>query len=123
MNGSLYISFFQGQLESVLEQVVQLAVTEITDTVGPSLSSMLLETARKEQENQRLRATVQSPSRAERESGGSAEPEPQRAAPRPAAPRPDSYRQEHKRRAVGKKSGGNVELCLNLQPLDESRRV
>ncbi|KAK7139432.1 hypothetical protein R3I93_016539 [Phoxinus phoxinus] len=60
MNGSLYISFFQGQLESALEQVVQLAVQEITKTVGATLNSMLLETATKEQENQRLRATLQS---------------------------------------------------------------
>lgn len=64
MNGALYISFFQGQLESALEQVVQLAVQEITKTVGATLNSMLLETATKEQENQRLRATIQS-----RESG------------------------------------------------------
>ncbi|XP_026088058.1 zinc finger protein 28 homolog isoform X1 [Carassius auratus] len=60
MNGALYISFFQGQLESALEQVVQLSVQEITNTVGTTLNSMLLETATKEQENQRLRATLQS---------------------------------------------------------------
>ncbi|XP_051948712.1 zinc finger protein 37-like isoform X2 [Xyrauchen texanus] len=60
MNGDLYISFFQGQLESALEQVVQLAVQEITKTAGATLNSMLLETATKEQENQRLRATIQS---------------------------------------------------------------
>ncbi|KAI2653154.1 Protein glass [Labeo rohita] len=60
MNGALYISFFQGQLESALEQVVQLAVQEITKTVGATLNSMLLETATKEQENQRLRATLKS---------------------------------------------------------------
>ncbi|KTG44530.1 hypothetical protein cypCar_00018107 [Cyprinus carpio] len=60
MNGALYISFFQGQLESALEQVVQLSVQEITNTVGATLNSMLLETATKEQENQRLRATLQS---------------------------------------------------------------
>ncbi|TRY96287.1 hypothetical protein DNTS_024017 [Danionella cerebrum] len=67
MNGALYISFFQGQLESALEQVVQLAVQEITKTVGATLNSMLLETATKEQENQRLRVTIQS---RERELGG-----------------------------------------------------
>lgn len=67
MNGALYISFFQGQLESALEQVVQLAVQEITKTVGATLNSMLLETATKEQENQRLRATLQS---REQEYGG-----------------------------------------------------
>lgn len=67
MNGALYISFFQGQLESALEQVVQLAVQEITKTVGSTLNSMLLETATKEQENQRLRTTIQA-----RENGESA---------------------------------------------------
>lgn len=60
MNGALYISFFQGQLESALEQVVQLAVQEITKTVGATLNSMLLETAAKDQENQRLRLKLQS---------------------------------------------------------------
>lgn len=60
MNGAVYISFFQGQLESVLEQVVQLAVQEISKTVGASLNSMLIETAVKEQENQRLRLKLQS---------------------------------------------------------------
>lgn len=59
MNGALYTSFFQGQLESALEQVVQLAVQEITKSVGASLGSMLLETASKEQENQRLRSKLQ----------------------------------------------------------------
>ncbi|KAI5608962.1 zinc finger protein 350 isoform X2 [Silurus asotus] len=100
MNSSLYISFFQGQLESALEQVVQLAVTEITDTVGASLSSMLLETARKEQDNQRLRASIQSAGRPERERGEGAEPEAQHAAPRPLSV-PESLRQEQKKRAVG----------------------
>ncbi|RVE70092.1 hypothetical protein OJAV_G00084160 [Oryzias javanicus] len=51
MNGAVYISFFQGQLESVLEQVVQLAVQEISKTVGASLNALLLETAVKETEN------------------------------------------------------------------------
>ncbi|XP_051992537.1 zinc finger protein 449-like [Xyrauchen texanus] len=60
MNGALYISFFQGQLESALEQVVHLAVQEITKTAGATLNSMLLETSTKEQENLRLRATLQS---------------------------------------------------------------
>lgn len=60
MNGSLYISFFQGQLESTMEQVVQLAVQEITKTVGASLNSLLLETTAKDQENQRLRLRLQS---------------------------------------------------------------
>ncbi|XP_017309935.1 uncharacterized protein si:dkeyp-113d7.10 [Ictalurus punctatus] len=104
MNGALYISFFQGQLESALEQVVQLAVTEITDTVGASLSSMLLETARKEQENQRLRTSIQSPRREEAARGESADPEPQHGVPRPGSlpdPLPDSLRHEQKRRAVG----------------------
>ncbi|KAM6965959.1 uncharacterized protein LKV04_018469 [Tautogolabrus adspersus] len=60
MNGAVYISFFQGQLESVLEQVVQLAVQEISKTVGSSLNTLLLETAVKEQENHRLRLQLQS---------------------------------------------------------------
>ncbi|XP_034448604.1 uncharacterized protein si:dkeyp-113d7.10 isoform X2 [Hippoglossus hippoglossus] len=60
MNGAVYISFFQGQLESVLEQVVQLAVQEISKTVGSSLNGLLLETAVKEQENHRLRVQLQS---------------------------------------------------------------
>lgn len=60
MNGAVYISFFQGQLESVLEQVVQLAVQEISKTVGSSLNTLLLETAVKEQENRRLRHQLQS---------------------------------------------------------------
>ncbi|XP_026180002.1 uncharacterized protein LOC113140427 [Mastacembelus armatus] len=60
MNGPVYISFFQGQLESVLEQVVQLAVQEISKTVGSSLNALLLETATKEQENQRLMLQLQS---------------------------------------------------------------
>uniref|UniRef100_A0AAY4C848 Uncharacterized protein n=1 Tax=Denticeps clupeoides TaxID=299321 RepID=A0AAY4C848_9TELE len=59
MNGTLYISFFQGQLESALEQVVQLAVQEITKTVGASLNALLLETAARDQENQRLRLRLQ----------------------------------------------------------------
>lgn len=60
MNGAVYISFFQGQLESVLEQVVQFAVQEISTTVGSSLNALLLETTVKEQENQRLRVQLQS---------------------------------------------------------------
>nr|XP_040047282.1 pinin [Gasterosteus aculeatus aculeatus] len=59
MNGAVYISFFQGQLESVLEQVVQLAVQEISKTVGSSLNTLLLEAAGKEQENHRLRLRLQ----------------------------------------------------------------
>lgn len=59
MNGAVYISFFQGQLESVLEQVVQLAVQEISKTVGSSLNALLLETAVKEQENRQLRLQLQ----------------------------------------------------------------
>ena len=59
MNGAVYISFFQGQLESVLEQVVQLAVQELSKTVGSSLNGLLLETGAKEQENRRLRGQIQ----------------------------------------------------------------
>ena len=73
MNGAVYISFFQGQLESVLEQVVQLAVQEISKTVGSSLNALLLETAVKEQENRRLRLQLQSrEKRASSEDGGPA---------------------------------------------------
>ncbi|KAM4534590.1 uncharacterized protein V3H82_024505 [Fundulus diaphanus] len=70
MNGAVYISFFQGQLESVLEQVVQLAVQEISKSVGSSLNALLLETAAKEQENRRLRTQLQT-----REGRGSTSPE------------------------------------------------
>ncbi|XP_077386147.1 uncharacterized protein LOC144024005 [Festucalex cinctus] len=59
MNGAVYIPFFQGQLESVLEQVVQLAVHEISSTVGSSLNALLLEAAVQEQENRRLRLRLQ----------------------------------------------------------------
>ncbi|XP_049600353.1 zinc finger protein 394 isoform X2 [Syngnathus scovelli] len=59
MNGTVYIPFFQGQLESVLEQVVQLAVHEISSTVGSSLNALLLEAAVQEQENSRLRLRLQ----------------------------------------------------------------
>ncbi|XP_062845080.1 uncharacterized protein si:dkeyp-113d7.10 [Trichomycterus rosablanca] len=112
MNASLYISFFQGQLESALEQVVQLAVREITGTVGASLSSMLLETARIEQENQRLRASIQSRRGADAQRGenggveaedGQRERGEQRAGHSASQPGSlaDSLRLEHKRRAVG----------------------
>ncbi|XP_061740299.1 uncharacterized protein si:dkeyp-113d7.10 isoform X2 [Nerophis ophidion] len=59
MNGAVYIPFFQGQLESVLEQVVQLAVQEISSTVGSSLNALLLEATVKEQENRRLQLRLQ----------------------------------------------------------------
>lgn len=80
MNGAVYISFFQGQLESVLEQVVQLAVQEISKTVGSSLNTLLLETAVKEQENRRLRLQLQS-----RESRGRASTNPADGGGSPAA--------------------------------------
>lgn len=70
MNGAVYISFFQGQLESVLEQVVQLAVQEISKTVGSSLNTLLLETAVKEQENRRLRVQLQARENRGTEDGG-----------------------------------------------------
>ncbi|KAM7387617.1 hypothetical protein PAMA_009978 [Pampus argenteus] len=73
MNGAVYISFFQGQLESVLEQVVQLAVQEISKTVGSSLNSLLLETAVKEQENRRLQLQLQSRESRSRANGGGAD--------------------------------------------------
>lgn len=80
MNGPVYISFFQGQLESVLEQVVQLAVQEISKTVGSSLNALLLETAVKEQENRRLLLQLQS-----RENRGRAKPESSDGGGSPAA--------------------------------------
>uniref|UniRef100_A0A667WMX0 C2H2-type domain-containing protein n=1 Tax=Myripristis murdjan TaxID=586833 RepID=A0A667WMX0_9TELE len=111
MNGAVYISFFQGQLESVLEQVVQLAVQEISKTVGSSLNSLLLETAAKDQENQRLRLRLQS-----KESAGGAaaaadkasrtKPEPQQThAPGQQGTEPgvpaDTRRLEQRGRVVG----------------------
>lgn len=59
MNGAVYISFFQGQLESVLERAVQLAVQDISHSVGSSLKALLLEAAAKEQENRQLRLQLQ----------------------------------------------------------------
>ncbi|XP_037391074.1 zinc finger and SCAN domain-containing protein 2 isoform X2 [Pygocentrus nattereri] len=100
MNGALYISFFQGQLESALEQVVQLAVQEITKSVGASLGSMLLDTASKEQENQRLRATLQG---GDGKAKGAEEPGGAKEKQRGSSLRfqtTDSFRLEQKRRAV-----------------------
>ncbi|XP_022076899.2 uncharacterized protein si:dkeyp-113d7.10 isoform X2 [Acanthochromis polyacanthus] len=74
MNGAVYISFFQGQLESVLEQVVQLAVQEISKSVGSSLNALLLETAVKEQENRRLRLQLQAKETRGRASDGGPSP-------------------------------------------------
>ncbi|XP_072531827.1 uncharacterized protein [Salminus brasiliensis] len=100
MNGALYTSFFQGQLESALEQVVQLAVQEITKSVGASLGSMLLETASKEQENQRLRAKLQGEDGKAR---GAEEPAGTKAELRGSCVglQADTLRLEQKRRAVG----------------------
>lgn len=128
MNGAVYISFFQGQLESVLEQVVQLAVQEISKTVGSGLNTLLLETAVKEQENRRLRLQLQawenraksgdgpadgtsSPakSKSERPDGKSPErQQPQQqhgpggAAGAPSGLPTDTRRREQRRRAVGR---------------------
>lgn len=119
MNGALYISFFQGQLESALEQVVQLAVQEISKTVGATLNSMLLETAAKDQENQRLRVKLQSTEyecnkghgKAGTCKGGretnvaSGETKPEQHTPSPSRERSmqaDTLRIEQKGRAVGK---------------------
>lgn len=119
MNGALYISFFQGQLESAFEQVVQLAVQEITKTVGATLNSMLLETAAKDQENQRLRLKLQSSesecnkghgktatSKGGRETNAaSEETKPEQHTPslsRERSMQADTLRIEQKGRAVGK---------------------
>ncbi|XP_076864374.1 uncharacterized protein LOC143516573 [Brachyhypopomus gauderio] len=117
MNGALYISFFQGQLESALEQVVQLAVQEITKTVGASLNLMLLDAATKDQENQRLRSKLQSRRQECAAKGKSGESEdgrgtkatdegtkPERNTPSGSADygsHADALRLEQKRRAVG----------------------
>ncbi|XP_036421353.1 zinc finger protein with KRAB and SCAN domains 3 [Colossoma macropomum] len=100
MNGALYISFFQGQLESALEQVVQLAVQEITKSVGGSLGSMLLDTASKEQENQRLRARLQG---GDGKAKGAEEPGGTKERQRGSSlgfQTTDAFRLEQKRRAV-----------------------
>lgn len=119
MNGAVYISFFQGQLESVLEQVVQLAVQEISQTVGSSLNSLLLETAAKEQENRQLKLQLQTRESCGRtgtrpaEGGGSASGKkageelapPERRLPPPQQPRPraptDTRRLQQRGRIVG----------------------
>ncbi|XP_068458001.1 pinin [Clinocottus analis] len=94
MNGAVYISFFQGQLESVLEQVVQLAVQEISKTVGCSLNTLLLEAAGKEQENRRLRLRLQAwESRGRggdgpQEKAGEGRPDGGRTKPEPPPPPP-----------------------------------
>lgn len=118
MNGAVYISFFQGQLESVLEQVVQLAVQEISKTVGSSLNALLLETAAKERENGRLRLQLQaresrarpaaedggsaakSKAAAERADGGRTKPEPRGHGAEPV----DTRRLEQRGRAVGERA-------------------
>lgn len=103
MNGAVYISFFQGQLESVLEQVVQLAVQEISKTVGSSLNALLLETAAKEQENRQLRLQLQTRESRRRtgnrpaEGGGSAS---SRSAGEELAP-PEQRRQSPQQHAPG----------------------
>lgn len=124
MNGAVYISFFQGQLESVLEQVVQLAVQEISKSVGSSLNALLLETVSKEQENRRLRLQLQtregrgstspedggsaaggrsSKAGEERADGGRTKPEPRGAAARSGEPvaSVDTRRLEQRGRVVG----------------------
>lgn len=134
MNGPVYISFFQGQLESVLEQVVQLAVQEISKTVGSSLNALLLETAVKEQENRRLRLQLQSrESRAarakpdscdgggsaagaknkagdERADGGRTKPE----QPAPGGQGADTRRLEQRGRVVGRRPLYNTRCYLHV---------
>lgn len=140
MNGAVYISFFQGQLESVLEQVVQLAVQEISKTVGSGLNTLLLETAVKEQENRRLRLQLQawenraksvdgpadgnpspSKSKSERPDGKSPERQQQQqqhgpggAAGAPSGLPTDIRRREQRRRAVGRQQLYNTHT--NAQP-------
>lgn len=97
MNEAVYISFFQGQLESVLEQVVQLAVQEISKTVGSSLNTLLLETAVKEQENRQLRLQLQS-----RENRG-------RASSAPADGGDSSVAGQNKAAGHGRAGGGRAD--------------
>lgn len=103
MNGAVYISFFQGQLESVLEQVVQLAVQEISKTVGSSLNTLLLEAAVKEQENRRLRIRLQGGGGGGSSSSGQqkTEPPPQQQLLLPGVPT-DIRRLEQRGRVVGR---------------------
>lgn len=134
MNGALYISFFQGQLESAFEQVVQLAVQEITKTVGATLNSMLLETTAKDQENQRLRLKLQSSEsecnkghgktascKGSRETNvASEETKPEQHTPSPNRERcmqADTLRIEQRGRAVGKVICTHFvrELCPRIQ--------
>ncbi|MEQ2275838.1 hypothetical protein XENORESO_009516 [Xenotaenia resolanae] len=136
MNGAVYISFFQGQLESVLEQVVQLAVQEISKSVGSSLNALLLETAAKEQENRQLRLQLQtregrgstsakdggstavgrsSKAGDERGDGGRTKPEPRGVGARssePIAP-VDTRRLEQRGRVVGELLMHNTQTHVN----------
>ncbi|XP_005947212.1 uncharacterized protein si:dkeyp-113d7.10 isoform X1 [Haplochromis burtoni] len=109
MNGAVYMSFFQGQLESVLEQVVQLAVQEISKTVGSSLNGLLLETAVKEQENRRLGLQLQAREKRGRASasddGGGGSPV---AGKNKAGERADSGRAKPEQQPGGQGTGPGV---------------
>ncbi|XP_061702379.1 uncharacterized protein si:dkeyp-113d7.10 isoform X2 [Syngnathoides biaculeatus] len=103
MNGAVYIPFFQGQLESVLEQVVQLAVQEISSTVGSSLNALLLEAAVHERENRRLRLRLQAcetrRARGDDSPDDAAGTKPERPSQQPRAPT-DGRRLEQRGRVV-----------------------
>ncbi|XP_024866627.1 zinc finger and BTB domain-containing protein 4, partial [Kryptolebias marmoratus] len=122
MNGAVYISFFQGQLESVLEQVVQLAVQEISKTVGSSLNALLLETAAKEKENNRLRLQLQardSRARSSSEDGGSAAAGKNKA----GAERGDGGRTKPEPRGPGAQGGAEPPVPIDTRRLEQRGRA
>ncbi|KAK5855720.1 hypothetical protein PBY51_007370 [Eleginops maclovinus] len=129
MNGAVYISFFQGQLESVLEQVVQLAVQEISKTVGSSLNTLLLETAVKEQENRRLRLQVQTWESNQRNSskntGGSPVAGRNKAGRAAGDERADSGRTKPEHSQLHAPGGHGTETCLHTDTrrLEQRGRV
>ncbi|KAF3699668.1 hypothetical protein EXN66_Car015355 [Channa argus] len=128
MNGPVYISFFQGQLESVLEQVVQLAVQEISKTVGSSLNALLLETAVKEQENHRLTLQLQSRENRDRASsdpsdgGGSPVSGKNKAVKAAGDERADSSRTKPEQHAPGGQ-GMEPGLPTDTRRLEQRRRL
>ncbi|KAM9744839.1 uncharacterized protein ACNS7B_009351 [Menidia menidia] len=124
MNGAVYISFFQGQLESVLEQVVQLAVQQISSSVGSSLNALLLETAAKEQENRRLRLQLQASAEdhknkagEERGAGGGRKPEP------PPGPREPGQRPPGPREPGPRPPGPGARVPPDTRRLEQRGRV
>ncbi|CAK6981508.1 zinc finger protein 503 [Scomber scombrus] len=122
MNGAVYISFFQGQLESVLEQVVQLAVQEISKTVGSSLNALLLETAVKEQEIHRLRLQLQTRENRGRADGGGSTVPGKKAADRTDSGRTKPEQQQQQLHAPGGQ-GTQPGVPIDTRRLDQRGRV